>query len=71
LNEKSPIFSSTPYQGTEWEGLVQLQSKTSAERRKMTVFQGILQSEGTPEARGLQQNQSLPLGAARSHNPVN
>ena len=33
----------------------------------MTAFQGILQSEGTPEARGLQQNHTLPLAAARSH----
>ena len=32
----------------------------------MTVFQGIFQSEGTPEGRGLQQNKLAPPGSARS-----
>ena len=47
--------------------LVWLHKMTSAERRKMTVFQGIFRSEGTPEGRGQQQHQYPRVAAARSH----
>ena len=36
----------------------------------MTAFQGIFQSEGTPEGRGLQQNKLAPPGSARSPNTL-
>jgi len=55
------------YQGVVGRGGVLLQSRIRAERRKMTVFQGIFQSEGTRDGRGPQQH-ATPAGRAdRSH----
>jgi len=53
-------------QGSEWRVLVWLRKKTSAERRKMTAFQGIFRSEGTRDGRGQQQCQYPPVAADRS-----
>ena len=47
---------------------MQLRKETSAERRKMTVFQGIFRSEGTRDGRGQQQHRHLPVAAARYGN---
>jgi len=46
---------------------VWLRKKTSAERRKMTVFQGIFRSEGTRDGRSQQQHRPPPVAAARNH----
>ena len=48
---------------------MRLQSRTSAERRKMTVFQGIFQSEGTRDGRGPQPHDTPSGCAVRSHKP--
>jgi len=42
---------------------VWLRKKTSAERRKMTAFQGIFRSEGTRDGRGQQQHLIPPVAA--------
>jgi len=53
--------------GVVGRGPMRLQSRTSAERRKMTVFQGIFHSEGTRDGRGPQPH-GAPAGRAdRSH----
>jgi len=44
--------------------LLTLRKKTSAERKKMTAFQGIFCSEGIPEGRGQQRQQHPPADAA-------
>ena len=68
--ERIPLSSrQSPHQGSPRQQVVKLQSKTSAECRKMTL--GIFQSEGTPEGRGLQLNHLLARDAARSHKATN
>ena len=52
-------------QGFKQQGEKSRRSKTSAERRKMTL--GIFQREGTPEGRGLPRHLPLLLEAARGH----
>jgi len=44
-----------------------MQLRTYAERRKMNVFQGIFQSEGTLEGRGPQRHKLTAGRTARSH----
>ena len=53
-------------QGVVGRGGVLLQSRIRAERRKMTAFQGIFQSEGTRDGRGPQQHTTLAGYADRS-----
>jgi len=62
-----PNFNLPQWLGVVGRGHVRLQSGTSAERRKMTVFQGIFQSEGTRDGRGPQPHVAPAGRTDRSH----